>query len=733
VSNLKMITVGILFCLFISVSALLAQTRLITPSIIPSSGYSTSSDPSGITVVPAVTVPRRNLVGSWSSGVWSLDSKTGVWANIATGIASQIAAGDIDGDGIDDMVVIWAASGLWVKYSSTGAWQFISSAPTSLAVGDRNGDHKAEIVGIWASAVWSRDGASGSWTALTTGASQIALGDLDGDSKDDLIGSWSSSGVWSLDSKTGMWANIATGIASQIVAGDINGDGRTDLLGIWEGTVWARDSATQSWMSLTSGASQITAGDLDGDGRDDLIGIWPNSGVWVKYSSTGALANLSTSVPQWITTARLPASNAGCASANGQTIDHHTDITANETWAGDGTVHKVSADISIRPGAALTLAACASVQVVQGKNIRLLSNPGSPAKFISAGTAVKPVLISNIPGSGNWGGLYSYTADSIFDLSYTTLQKGGAGNLGQGSSLYLRGNADPSTVVVPMVKADHLAVKNSVGTGIVMESGAGFTADSTDVTVTGGGSYPGGNGDSAIQLTALAAGTLPKLHVSGNAHDQIRIAESHYIARDLTIKNLGVPYYFYYDAVWFRDPTGVLTPTLTIQPGVELRFDNYLMIGDVTTGRPAYPAKLLALGTAAQPILFTSAKETKKAGDWPGIWLKAAAGSRIENARIEFAGGWNGVASANCKPVSSSDWAGLFIGWDERYIPSPDNFINVTIANSASHGVNAMWVAGTQGPDLTKAFTFENINGCGQTRNGIIGGCGKNGTGCLGK
>jgi len=60
-----------------------------------------------------------------------------------------------------------------------------------------------------------------------------------------------------------------------------------------------------------------------------------------------------------------------------------------------------------------------------------------------------------------------------------------------------------------MVRADHLIVKNSVGTGIVMESGAGFTADSTDITVTGGGSAPGGNADSAIEMTMLAVGTLP--------------------------------------------------------------------------------------------------------------------------------------------------------------------------------------------------------------------------------
>jgi len=88
------------------------------------------------------------------------------------------------------------------------------------------------------------------------------------------------------------------------------------------------------------------------------------------------------------------------------------------------------------------------------------------------------------------------------------------------------------------------------------------------------------------------------------------------------------------------------------------------------------------------------------------------------------------IVSANCRPVGSNDWAGLFIGW-AGYVPSPSDFVNVTIANSASHGINAMWTAATQGPDLTGAFTFHNINRCRQTKNGIVNGCGANGTGCL--
>ena len=680
---------------------------------------------------------RTDLVGSWSSGVWSRNSNTGAWTNLSTSGASQIAAADIDGDGIDDLVGVWPDSGLWIKYSSAANWQYISSAPTSLAVGDTNGDHKAEIIGIWHSVVWSHDGAVGGWTILTSGASQVDLGDTDGDGKDDLIGIWPGDGLWMKYTSTGSWTRV-TSPASMITCGDLDGDGKSDLLGIWNGTVWAMNSATAGWSILTSGASQITAGDLDGDGKDDLIGIWADSGVWVKYSSNGAWFNLSTSVPQWITTARQPVSNAGCPVPNGLSIDHHGDITTNETWAGDGTVHKVSYDITIRPGATLTLAACAVVQVASGMSFDLRGDPGKPAKFVSAGAAGKPVLITNIPGGGNWGSLHCYWGNGSADLSYTTLENGGK-LVDDAAILNFNGLVDPSIEVAPMVRADHLIVKNSVGTGIWLESGAGFTSDSTDITLTGCGGGGSNFPDAAIMITQLAAGTLPTLHVSGNAGDQIVIAYSPglYISRDLTLKNLGVPYYFYFDRVRVTDPIGAFTPTLTIEPGVELRFDYYLMIGDRcdSCSMPNRPGRLLALGTAAQPILFTSSKATRAAGDWAGVWLKLAAGSRIENARIEFAGAWNGIISANCRPEGSNDHAGLFIGsFDDVYVPSPSDFANVTIANSASHGINAMWAAGTFGPDLTGAFTFQNINGCRQTKNSLAAPgshCGTSGKGCL--
>ena len=156
-----------------------------------------------------VTVRKHDLLGSWSTGVSSLNSDTGAWNLITSSPAAQIAAGDMDGDGKADLVGIFLASGLWVKYSTTGQWQFISSPPTWIAVGDFNGDGKADLAGIWGGMVWLRDSATGSWTAGPSGATLIAAGDMDGDGKADLVANFPTTGVWVQYSSTGHGQTLA--------------------------------------------------------------------------------------------------------------------------------------------------------------------------------------------------------------------------------------------------------------------------------------------------------------------------------------------------------------------------------------------------------------------------------------------------------------------------------------------------------------------------------------------
>ncbi len=239
----------------------------------------------------------EDLVATWDGqGCYYRDSDTGAFVRLASP-ATMIAAGDLEGDGIDDLIGLWPTQGgIWVKSSSTGSWARLSSTAVHIAAGDMNGDGRTDLLGTWdGQGVFYRDSVSGTWIKLATPATLITSGDIDGDRADDLIGIWpSQGGVWVKYSATGLWSRLSS-TARDIAAGDMNGDGRDDLLATWDGQgVFYRNSLTGAWVRMGSQADQVTCGDLDADGIDDLIGIWPTQGgVWVKYSSTGAWARIS--------------------------------------------------------------------------------------------------------------------------------------------------------------------------------------------------------------------------------------------------------------------------------------------------------------------------------------------------------------------------------------------------------------------------------------------------------
>ena len=416
-----------------------------------------------------------------------------------------------------------------------------------------------------------------------------------------------------------------------------------------------------------------------------------------------------------------PEAEPACPALTGAEVVHQNDVTTAETWAGDGTVHHVTGGITVRPGATLTLAACAVVKVAPAQQLTVSGTTTQPAKLVSLGTAGRPVLITSAVAGQKWGGWRTLSPESTMELAYTTFENGGTGGT-HGATLDLRANGQTQSQALAVLKADHLVIRGSQGAGVVLESGAAFTADSTQLTVTGGG----GTDFDAIELNPIAAGTLPPLVVSGNAHDRVRIfAGSLFISADVTLKNLGVPYYFYFDRVRVTDQTGATTPTLTLEPGVEASFDDYLVVGAENPGISVHPGRLLAVGTATAPIVLTSSKPNRAAGDWPGVWLLHAPGSRLEHVRLEYAGGFNGISSANCKPVGSSDNAALFIGEKGgSYVSAASDFAAVELTWSASHGINSMWEAASFGPDLSGGFTFTSVGGCRQTRNGRPTGCG---------
>jgi hypothetical protein len=439
-------------------------------------------------------------------------------------------------------------------------------------------------------------------------------------------------------------------------------------------------------------------------------------------------ATKSASVPLTVTQAGPPP----CTGASGTSVTHSTNITANETWAGDGVTHLIPNAITISGAAVVTIQPCAIVALASGVTI----NVGGTAHFVAAGTAAnRSIVFQRSNAAQAWGTIRGVSATSLIDLNWTTLTGGGNfGGIGN-PTLTAFGNGY-AFVPAPVIRVNNVTITGSVGEGVYLDANAGFTNDSQLLTVKSSGSQP-------VVTTMMSLGTLPTGTYTGNAIDEILIfGPNANVFSDMTVQDLGVPVRIAYGGMSIAPSPGgaASTVTLTVKPGVIFRFPKLpgpqpgARVTFGTNGNP--PNNLVgvlnAVGTAAKPIVFTSGESSPAPGDWVGLWLNTANGSRLDYVVIEYAGGAAGIVSANCRIVNTPDNAALLVGdFSAQYVPPSNLITNSRISNSAGYGISALWQAGVfNSVDLTATNTFTSNARCKQTYNGLQTGTCPPGGGC---
>lgn len=245
---------------------------------------------------------------------------------------ARIALGDVNGDGVPDILTATGTSSLVNVFSGAD----LSTLHSFFAFGE-----------TWNKGLF------------------IASGDLNGDGRDDIIASaaggdlpivaaWSGSDLTPIRN---FFPYAAGGGGVRVAAGDINADGKDDIITapgnetggqirVWSGATGQELYSFYSYSAFTGGVF-VAAGDIDGDGVDDIVTA-PDAGAapQVKVFS-GADARLLMSF-----LAYAPSMTGGVRVAVG-------DVN------GDGR-----ADIVTAPGPGYA----PQVQVFSGNDLSLLSS-----------------------------------------------------------------------------------------------------------------------------------------------------------------------------------------------------------------------------------------------------------------------------------------------------------------------------------------------------------------------
>jgi hypothetical protein len=214
-----------------------------------------------------------------------------------------VAVGDFNGDGKMDLAVVNFGdpsvndngSVSILLGNGDGTFQPANNVvagknPTSIAVGDFNGDGRVDIVTVNSGNTVSALLGNGDGTfqahvdyGAGSGPDFVAVGDFNSDGRPDLVVTNSGGGSVSVllgngDGTFQSHVDYPTGGAANGVAvADLNGDGKLDLaVAAGQGLVVLAGKGdgtfTQTWSSAALGGSiSVTIGDLTNDGKPDVV------------------------------------------------------------------------------------------------------------------------------------------------------------------------------------------------------------------------------------------------------------------------------------------------------------------------------------------------------------------------------------------------------------------------------------------------------------------------------
>ena len=404
---------------------------------------------------------------------------------------------------------------------------------------------------------------------------------------------------------------------------------------------------------------------------------------------------------------------SGCATPTGPGVEHVDYVTTDETWTAADSPHLIPRGIRVQAGATLTIEPCAEVRIQEPAAIRVFG------ALVALGASDQHIKIHADDPAKPFG--YIGSSGGSISLAYVDLENGGSTQDPNGNGV-LDVSSDQNAPTEAMLSVQHVTITGSQQYGISLSGGATFTADSTDLTIAD-------TTDGPLRVPPRLLSNIPDGDYTSNKVAAITVptlSHGDIAYGDVTIAPRGVPYLVVAgsgNVADFRVGGGEIFSTLTILPGVELRFTHDGVFWVEFSGGSS--GALIALGTDKDKILLTSsAWPVASPGDWLGLKFGGTEPSptnQLEKVVIDNAGGGTLAAASHCLPtgeVSRDEDAAVTLFAQ----PSGVFIADCQIQNSAALGIDEAW-RGDQ-LDFVSGNRFEAVADCKQSRpRDVNGGC----------
>lgn len=297
------------------------------------------------------------------------------------------------------------------------------------------------------------------------------------------------------------------------------------------------------------------------------------------------------------------------------------DIIENTTWKAS-CVYYVDQSINIKNDAILTIESGTVIKFAPGKQLDVADYSTESGNIIAVGTAKDPILFTSqaqVPAKGDWNGIWLHEGSSASKFKYCKIEYSGGGNGTDNGAIATNSDA--------RVAIDYCTFENSGSYGVIDRNhNQGVFTSFTNNTFI----------DNSINDIRISAFNVSSIGDGNNFSKDIDVAGNSVDATGDVVWGNQNANYIILNTITVGCPAGT---KLIIEAGASIRFTQGKGI-EVAYASTRY-GLIEAIGTATEPITFTSSNSNPSKGDWGRIvfYDGSSMGSIFDYCNFSYGGG----------------------------------------------------------------------------------------------